>query len=105
MFFYCFKSDDEIKVLSTIDTFYSLFRYTRLALGVKVSLDVAQEMITKILTGLDVECYIDDCGAWTNSNFEEHMELVDKIQKQLADSGMKCNPLKCNWAVVETDFL
>ena len=104
MFFYCFELDDESKELCTINTSYGLFRYTRLAMGVKVSPDVAQEMITKILTGLVVEFYIDDCGAWTNSIFEEHMELVNKILNRLADSGMKYNPLKCDWVVGETDF-
>ena len=53
MFFYCFELDDESKELCTINTPYGLFRYTRLAMGVKVSPDVAQAMITKILAGLD----------------------------------------------------
>ena len=105
MFFSCFELDNESKELCTINTLYGLFRYTRLAMGDKVSPDVAQEMITKILSGLDVECYIDDCGAWTNSTFEEHMVLVQEILKRLADNRMKCNPLKCDWAVKETDFL
>ena len=80
MFFYYFELDHESKELCTINTPYSLFCYTRLAMGVKVSPDVAQEMITKMLAGLDVECYIDDYGAWTNSIFKEHMELVDNSQ-------------------------
>ena len=105
IFFYCFEMDDESKELCTINTPYGLFCYTRLAMGVKVSSDVAQEMITKILDGLDIVCYIDDCGLWTDSTFEEHMELVDKVLARLASAGMKCNPLKCNWAVEETDFL
>ena len=65
-------------------------------MGVKVSPDVAQEITTKMLNGLNIECYIDDCGAWTNSTFKEHMMLVKEILKRLADNGMKCNPLKCD---------
>ena len=49
MFFYCFELDDESKELCIINTPYELFHYTRLAMGVKVSPDVAQEMITKML--------------------------------------------------------
>ena len=72
---------------------------------VKVSPDVAHDMITKILARLYVVCYIDDCEVWTNSTFEEHMEVVDKVLKWLVDAGMKYNPLKCDWTVEETDFL
>ena len=30
---------------------------------------------------------------------------VDKILTNLEENGMKCNPLMCDWAVEETDFL
>ena len=33
------------------------------------------------------------------------MELVGKVLERLVKSEMKCNPLKCSWAVGETDFL
>ena len=72
---------------------------------VKVSPDVAQEMITKILNGLDVVSYIDNCGILTDTIFEDHMQLVDKTLSQLIDTGMKCNPLKCDRDVEETDVL
>ena len=98
MFFYCFELDDESKDLCTINTPYGLFCYTRLAMGVKVSPDVAQSMITEILVGLDCISYIDDCGIWTDTTFEEHMELVGKVLSCLVDYGMKCNLLKRNWA-------
>ena len=54
IFFYCFKLDNESKELCTINTLYGLFRYTRLAMGVKVSPDVAQEVIAKMLNGVNV---------------------------------------------------
>ena len=63
---------------------------------VEVSPEVSQAIITKILNGLDVVFYIDNCKIWTNSTFEEHMELVDKVLLRLVDTGMKYNPLKCN---------
>ena len=105
MFFYCFGLDDNSKELCTINSPYGLFHYMRLVMGVKVSLDVAQEMITKILNGLEHVCYIDDCGVWIDSAFKEHMEFVGKVLSRLVDAGMKCNPLKCNWAVRKNDFL
>jgi hypothetical protein len=73
-------------------------------MGVKVSPDAAQGLITKVLAGLDCVAYMDDCGIWTDGSFEEHFELVGKILERFADNGLKCNPLKCDWAVQETDF-
>ena len=105
MFFYCFTLDDESKELCSINTPYRLFQYTRLAMGIKVSPNVAQDIITKILNGLDVVTYINDCGIWTGTTFKLHMELVGKVLKRLVEAGMKCNPLKYSWAVEETDFL
>ena len=74
-------------------------------MGVKVCPDIAQSMIMKILDGLDIEAYIDDLGIWTKISFDEHLSVVDRVLKHLAENGMKCNPLKCKWVVKETDFL
>ena len=57
------------------------------------------------MAGLDVVAYIDNCGIWTDSTFEQHLDLVEKVLKQLVAAGMECNPLKCSWAVEGTDFL
>lgn len=105
MFFYCFKLDDASKELCTINTPYGLYRYKRLCMGVKVSPDFAQATINDILNGLDLEAYINDCGIWTNDLFEDHLKLVGKVLDRLNKNGLKCNPLKCDWAVQETDFL
>ena len=40
----------------------ALFHYTRLAIGIKMSLDVTHSMITKIFNGLDYVCFINDCN-------------------------------------------
>ena len=74
-------------------------------MGVKISGDVAQHIMTKMLKGLDCECYIDYVGIWTNKSFDDHLDLVDQVLGRSSDNGMKCNPLKCDWLVQETDFL
>ena len=105
MMFYCFMLDDDSMDMCTIVTPYGKYRYRRLPMGIKVSPDYAQAIIEKVLDGLDVDCYIDDMGLWTDGTFEEHLSMVSKILERLQDNGLKCNPLKCDWAVQESDFL
>ena len=75
-------------------------------MGVKISPDVAQHQMTEMLQGIpNTSCYIDDVGIWTKGTFSEHLDIVDAVLKRFSNNNMKCNPLKCDWAVQETDFL
>ena len=102
--FYCFELDDASKEVCVIITPYGLFRYNRLPMGVKISPDVAQYIMTDMLQGIDCSSYMDDVGIWTNGTFENHLEVVDNVLLRFADNNMKCNPLKCSWAVQETVY-
>ena len=74
-------------------------------MGIKVLLDFAQSMIKKILGDLDIEAYMDDLGLWSKVLLDDHIMIVDNVLERVADVGMKCNLLKCQWAVKETSFL
>ena len=74
-------------------------------MGVKISPDVAQAYMVEMLQGIPSECYMDDVGVWTNGSFKDHMAIIDRILQRFQQKNMKCNPLKCSWAVQETDFL
>ena len=74
-------------------------------MGVKVSPDYAQSCIMEILKDLDIKGYVDDCGLWSDGSFEQNMELIDEIIGRLVANRIKCNPLKFDWVVQETDFL
>ena len=48
---------------------------------------------------------MDDVGIWTNGSFQEHLAVIEQVLQRFAANNLKCNPLKCSWAVKETDFL
>ena len=105
MQFYCFELDKASAEICTIITPYRKYQYQRLPMGVKISPDIAQSIMEDIFKDLNVEVYIDDIGYWSNDSFKEHMKVVEQILHRLALNRLKCNPLKCAWAVKESKFL
>ena len=105
MMFYCFMLDKPSQRLCVITTEFGTYRYLRLPMGVKVSPDVAQNIMEEVLAGISCSIYMDDVGIWTDGSFQEHLAVIEQVLQQFAAHDLKCNPLKCSWAVKETDFL
>lgn len=70
-----------------------------------MSPDLAQAIIETIVKDIDTYTYMGNCMLFTDKDFEYHIDLIDKLLTVLVEDGMKCNPLKCAWAVQETSFL
>jgi hypothetical protein len=99
--YYTFELDEEMKAATP----FGKFKYNRLPMRLKCSPDFVQEVMENIFQEIeDAEVYIHDIGAFSNS-WEEHMALLSKILTLLQDNGFTVNPLKCKWAVKETDWL
>jgi transposase InsO family protein len=105
MQYYSFALDESSSALCTIATPFGLYRYKRLPMGVSAAPDIAQDKMEAVLIGnSDIEIYLDDIAIFSN-NWEDHLRSISAVLTVLQDKGFTVNPLKCEWAIQETDFL
>ena len=79
--------------------------YCRLPMGLRESPDIATKMMHSIQDNIDsIEFYMDDIVVFATT-WTDHISLLSTVLGHLEDVGFTINPLKCEWAVQETDFL
>jgi hypothetical protein len=103
---YCmFALDEESKDLTTIVMPIGKYRHNILPMGLKCLPDFVQETMENMFRNIgDAEVYINNIGAFS-PDWEHHLQLLHTILTKLQENGFTVNPLKCNWAVRETDWL
>ena len=74
-------------------------------MGISESPDIATEMMHSVLDDIEgIKFYMDDIGVFS-STWPNHLSLLSTVLGRLENVGFTTNPLKCEWAVQETDFL
>ncbi len=105
MQYYTFELDGKSQDLCTIITPFGKYKYLKLSIGLKCSLDIAQAATENVLSDInEVDIYIDDVGVFSN-DWDHRVNLLATILRQLCENGFTIKPLKCAWAIKETDWL
>ena len=105
MQYYTFVFDEPSHNLCTFATAFGLYRFCRLPRSVSESPDIATEMMHSVLDCIEgIEYYMDDIRIFS-STWANHLSLLSTVLTRLQEVGFMINPLKCEWAMQETDFL
>jgi hypothetical protein len=89
-------------------TFYGLFEYTVMPMGLSTAPAIFQRFINSVLNpylGLFCHAYLDDVVIYTKGSLEEHKTQVLKVLQALQENGLRLKPQKCKWFRKECDFL
>jgi Reverse transcriptase (RNA-dependent DNA polymerase)./Integrase core domain. len=105
MQYYAFELDEESSELCVIVTPFGKYKYKRLPMGICLSTVIAQEIMEEVLRDIEnVEIYLDDIGIFSD-DWNSHLKTIQLVLMKLEENGFSINPLKCEWAVQETDWL
>jgi hypothetical protein len=105
MCYYTYELDEESANLCVIVAPFGKCCCFHLPTGIKQSPGFAQDIIKEVFCGMDkCKVCIDDIGTSTN-NWASHLKSLDQVLHRPKANGFKVNPLKCEWAVKESDWL
>ena len=84
-----------------------LFQYKRMSFGLTNAPATFQRLMNKLFSGVGwnfVFVYLDDILIVSKS-FEEHLQHVEKVLRQLEEVGLKLRPKKCCFAQTRIEYL
>jgi len=74
-------------------------------MGLKCPPNISQAAMENVFSGMeDADVYINDAGVFPTT-YEHHVELLCTILSKLCEHCFTINPLKCEWAIKEINWL
>ncbi len=106
MGFWMILLDIECQWLATVILPWGKYSYQCLAMGLSVSPDIYQGIMSAIFSDMeDVICFIDNIALIMNKSFENHLKQLDEILHQLEDNNLQVNGNKSSFCAIEAEFL
>ncbi|XP_058449173.1 uncharacterized protein K02A2.6-like [Malaya genurostris] len=97
--------DDESKKLLTINTHRGLYRFNRLAPGVKSAPGVFQQLMSSLIADINgVESFLDDFIIHTTTD-AEHERTLNALFSRLQQFGFRLRLEKCNFGQSSIKFI
>lgn len=97
--------DENCSNLLCINTHKGLYKFNRLAFGVKVAPAIFQEIMDSMLQGLDFAmAYLDDIIVSSKST-ETHHQHVQEVFSRINNYGFKVKETKCDFFLHEIKYL
>jgi dihydroorotate dehydrogenase len=88
-------ADADAQKLCTIVFPWGKYKYKRLPIGIKISPDVFQRVMSKLVQDMEyVKTYLDDLLILTNSSFKDHPLKLQMVLARLSTAGMRVNTSK-----------
>lgn len=100
-----FMLSEDSQSITCINTHRGLYKYTRLAFGLKSAPAVFQRAMEGLLAGMDgVLCLLDDVLI-TGSDEKQHLDRVHAVLKRLQAAGLTLQKEKCAFFQDEVSYL
>jgi hypothetical protein len=95
MGYYTIRLDLDASKICTIIFPWGKYSYKRLPMGIAGSPDIFQAGMMKLMESLEyVRAYIDDLLFISRESFDNHLDKLVEVLKQLCDAGLKVNTKK-----------
>jgi len=106
MGYYHIRLTPEASRLCTIVLPWGKYSYNSLPMGVCNSPDIFQEKISELFQGFEyVRAYIDDVLLVSSSDWNDHLQKLDKVLAKLGEAGLKVNADKSFFGRHECEYL
>jgi hypothetical protein len=108
--YYHIKLDADAQKLCTIvfPWYMGKYKYERLPMGIKISPDVFQNVMSKLVQDMEyVKTYLDDLLILTNrdNSFKDHLLKLEMVLARLSTARMRVNISKSKFFAEQIEYL